>query len=140
MPIYKRCSNCHQLYTGSRCPACKKESDRKYYKKRVEKDRLYKIYHTRLWEKCRKNVLLRYFGYDIWELAEGRVIKPDVVVIHHIVERRESPELIYSLDNLITVSPDSHRAIHIYYTTNKAYALERIQRGIEKFKELFPNP
>ena len=106
----------------------------------MEKDQLYKIYHTKLWEKCRKNVLLRYFGYDIWELAEGRVIKPDMVVIHHIIERREDPELIYSLDNLITVSPESHRTIHTYYATNKAYALERIQRGIKKFNELFPNP
>ena len=137
MAIYKRCSNCHQLYTGSRCPACKKKQDHAYYKKKVERDKLVRIYHTRLWEKCRKNIIIKYLGYDIWLLAEGKVVKPDRLIIHHIVERQEAPELMYDIDNLITVSPESHNQIHIYYNTNKAYALERIERGKQKFIELF---
>ena len=137
MQIYKRCVTCGQLFAGSRCPACKKKQDHAYYMKKKEKDELTKLYHQRLWEKCRKNIIIKYLGYDIWLLAEGQIIKPDRILIHHIKERQESPELFYDIDNLITVSHDSHEEIHYYYKVNKAYALERIQRGKDKFKEMF---
>ena len=137
MPIYKRCVTCHQLYTGKRCPACKKKQDHAYYEKKKEKDELTKLYHQRLWEKCRKNILIKYLGYDIWLMAEGQIVKPDRIIIHHIKERQEAPELFYDIDNLITVSTESHNDIHYYYNTNKQYALERIRRGIDKFNELF---
>ncbi len=137
MPIYKRCSNCHQLYTGSRCPECKKKSDRASYKRRVEKNERLKFYHTRLWEKCRRNIIIKYLGLDIWQLAEGEARVPDKIVIHHIVERDEDPDLLYDIDNLVTVSPESHTEIHQMYKTNKAAAIERIQKGIEKFYELY---
>ncbi len=137
MPIYKRCNICHQLYTGSRCPACKKKQDKAYYKRRVEKNERIRIYRTRLWEKCRKNIIVKYLGYDIWMLAEGEARVPDKIVIHHIVERDEDPDLLYDIDNLITVSPESHAEIHQWYKTKKAAALERIQKGVTKFHEMF---
>ncbi len=96
-----------------------------------------KVYHTRLWEKCRRNILIKYLGYDIWLLAEGQVIKPDRIIIHHIIERNEKPELLYDIDNLITVSTESHNEIHYYYKANKQYALDRIRAGIENFNRLF---
>ncbi len=70
-------------------------------------------------------------------MAEGQIVKPDRIIIHHIKERQEAPELFYDIDNLITVSTESHNDIHYYYNTNKQYALERIRRGIDKFNELF---
>ncbi len=137
MPIYKRCSICHQLFTGKRCPACKKKQDHAYYKKKKEKDELIKLYHQRLWEKCRKNIIIKYLGFDIWLMAEGRIVNPDRIIIHHIKERQEAPELFYDIDNLITVSAESHADIHAMYKTDKAAALERIQKGKDKFNELF---
>ncbi len=140
MPIYKRCSTCHQLFTGPRCPECKKKSDRASYKRRVEKNERLKLYHSRLWEKCRRNIIIKYLGLDIWLLAEGEERVPEKIVIHHIVERDENPDLLYDVDNLVTVSPESHAAIHAMYKTNKPAALERIRAGIEKFNELFGDP
>ena len=137
MPIYKRCDSCHQLYTGKRCPACKKKQDKRYRENKKAKDDLSRVYHLRLWEKCRRNILIKYMGYDVWLLAEGQIIKPDRIIVHHIKEREEAPELLFDIDNLITVSPDSHADIHAMYKTNKAAALERIQRGKDKFNELF---
>lgn len=137
MPIYKRCDSCHQLYTGNRCPACKKKQDKRYRENKKAKYDLSRVYHLRLWEKCRRNILIKYLGYDIWLLAEGQIVKPDRIIVHHIKEREEAPELLFDIDNLITVSPESHADIHAMYKTNKAAALERIQRGKDKFSELF---
>ena len=137
MQIYKRCVTCGQLFAGSRCPACKKKQDKRYRENKKAKDDLSRVYHLRLWEKCRRNILIKYMGYDVWLLAEGQIIKPDRIIVHHIKEREEAPELLFDIDNLITVSPESHADIHAMYKTNKAAALERIQRGKDKFNELF---
>ena len=137
MPIYRRCDNCHQLYTGRRCPTCKKKQDRQYRQRTKERHELTRIYRTQLWAKCRRNVITRYYGYDIWLLAAGTVWKPERIIVHHIKERDEAPDLLYDLDNLITVSEDSHKEIHTYYATNKQYALDRIRKGIEEFHRMF---
>ncbi len=135
--IYRRCDNCHQLFTGRNCPNCKKERDRKYRKRLKERHELTRIYHTQLWAKCRRNVIIRYLGYDIWLLGEGVARVPKKIIIHHIAERDEAPELLYDLDNLIPVSEESHREIHQYYETDRQYALERIKKGIAEFHRLF---
>lgn len=70
-------------------------------------------------------------------MAEGQIVKPDRIIIHHIKERQEAPELLFDIDNLIPVSIESHNDIHAMYKTDKAAALERIQRGKVKFIELF---
>ena len=137
MPIFRRCNICHELFTGKRCPACKKKQDKQYREKVKERHELAKVYRSRLWEKCRKNILIKYLGYDIWLLAEGQLYKPERPIIHHIAEREEAPELLFDIDNLIPVSIESHNDIHAMYKTDKAAALERIQRGKNKFIELF---
>ncbi len=139
MTIYRRCVNCHELYTGRYCPKCKKEQDKRYRKKLLERKPDAKLYHTRLWQKCRKNVILRYMGYDIWLLGAGiiRKCEPGKLIVHHIQERDEAPELLYDIDNLITVSIDSHNELHQLYLTDKAAALERISTGIKRFNEIF---
>ena len=137
MPIYRRCDNCHQLFTGRRCPVCKKESDRRYRQRLKERHELTRIYHTQLWAKCRRNVIARYFGYDVWLLAEGVVWKPKRIIVHHIIERDTAPELLYDIDNLIPVSEDSHKEIHQYYETDRQYALDRISKGIAEFHRRF---
>lgn len=133
MGISKRCSNCRGLYTGSQCPKCAN----KYSKQRREKNEAIKIYSTARWDKCRQNVRLRYLDYDIWLLGAGELRLCEKVCVHHIIERDEAPELLYSLDNLITVGYDSHAEIHKLYKEDKEAALARIYKGIEKFKEMF---
>ena len=135
--IYRRCINCGQLYTGRSCPDCKKKSDRQYRQRVKERHELTRIYHNRLWEKCRRNVIIRYFGYDVWQLAVGVVWKPERIIVHHIRERDAAPDLLYDLDNLIPVSEESHREIHRYYETDRQYALDRINKGIAEFHRRF---
>lgn len=133
MGISRRCPNCHQTYVGRRC----KECANKYSKHRQEKNERTKLYGSVTWQKCRTNVRLKYYDYDIWLLGIGELRKCEGVVVHHIVERDERPDLIFSLDNLITVGIDSHAEIHTMYKTDKTAALARISEGKRKFEELF---
>lgn len=136
MTIKRRCNNCHELYEGRHCPECTKKMMAKSDKRRLEKDDHRRIYKTRLWEKCRKTVRLRYSDYDIWLLAVGvqRVcVKP---YIHHIIPRDEDPDLAFDLDNLITVTKESHEQIHQWYKTDRAAAMARIHKGIKKWQSL----
>ncbi len=96
-----------------------------------------KLYTSNLWRKCRKNILIKYYGLDIWLLAVGQLHKCDRPLIHHIREREEAPELVYDIDNLIPVTDESHKEIHYLYQTDKAAALARIEKGKEEFKKLF---
>ncbi len=137
MPIFRRCNNCHQLYEGRKCPECSKKKALQYAKRRAERNEATKLYGHRRWKNCRKNVLLKYLGYDIWLLAVGQLYKCEAPIVHHIKERDEAPDLIYDIDNLITVSRESHEEIHRMYQTDKAAALERIQKGIEEFERRF---
>lgn len=133
MTIFKRCSQCHRLYEGRHCSECAKKRAAKRYQDTE------KMYSTYKWQRCRENVIIKYQGMDIWQLAIGNVVICNHPVIHHIVERDEAPELRYRLDNLIPVTSDSHAEIHSYYRTDKQYALKRIADGIRKFKEEYGN-
>lgn len=137
MTIKRRCNNCHELYEGRKCPECSKKFAVRSTQKRVAEDSGRLLYSSRLWEKCRKSVRLRYSDYDIWLLAVGikRVCaKP---YIHHIIPRDEDPDLTFNLDNLITVSKESHEQIHRWYKTDRAAAMARIQKGIKEYRELY---
>ena len=57
--------------------------------------------------------------------------------VHHIYERDERPDLIYDIDNLITVSRDSHAEIHEWYAKDKRAAIARIKKGIQIFREMY---
>jgi len=137
MAIFKRCSNCHQLYNGKKCPDCSARYARNHAKKRQRENENRKLYGSTLWKKCRKNILIKYQGLDIWLLAAGQVHKCSRPQVHHIIERDEAPDLIYDIDNLISVTKESHEEIHRLYLIDKAEALARIRRGIQEFQRLF---
>lgn len=133
MAVSRRCPNCHKTYIGRYC----KECANKYSKHRQAKNERLKLYNFSVWQQCRKNVRLKYLDYDIWLLGIGELRKCDGVVVHHIQERDEAPELTFDLDNLITVGTDSHAEIHVMYKTDKEAALARIIEGKRKFEEMF---
>ena len=137
MAIFRRCNTCHQLYEGKKCPECSKKYARDHAKKRQAEDEGRKLYGSGLWRKCRRNVIIRDMGYDIWLLGAGIVYKCNYPVVHHIVEREEDPSLIYDMDNLITVTKESHEEIHRLYLFDKEEALARIRKGQQEFKRLF---
>lgn len=137
MAICKRCNSCHQLFTGSKCPGCSKRLAAASRKRIQKQNESKKFYNTYLWQQCRKNIRLKYLDYDIWLLGIGQEYVCQLPYIHHIVEREENPDLLYNVDNLISVSKESHEEIHRYYKTDKQYALDRINKGKENFRRLF---
>mgnify|MGYP003319860829 CR=1 FL=1 len=134
MGIFRRCPKCKELFSGKQCTKCAAKRDKKWRSK-IE---AMQIYSKRRWKDCRRDVRLKWMDYDIWALGGGRLVKVDErVVVHHIYERDDRPDLVYDIDNLITVSYDSHAEIHKQYETDRPAALARIRAGIEKFKEMF---
>ena len=137
MGIFKRCNSCHKLYEGKKCPECSRKYARDHAKKRQSEDEGRKLYGSGLWRKCRRNVIVRDLGYDIWLLGIGQVYKCQRPFVHHIKERDEAPDLVYDVDNLITVTKESHEEIHRLYLIDKEEALARIRKGRQEFKRLF---
>lgn len=133
MGISRRCPSCQGLFTGPRCPKCAT----RYSTKRQKDNSALKLYGSYKWAQCRRDVRLRYYDYDIWLLGIGELRRCDKTYIHHIIERDEAPDLQFAIDNLITVSYESHNEIHEAYKSDKAAALTRIREGIRRFKEMF---
>ena len=137
MAIFKRCNICHDIYEGKYCPVCRPKQQKAAQRKVLENNKHTRAYHSRLWQKCRRNVIVRDLGYDIWLLGIGQVHKCARPHVHHIKERDEAPELFYSIDNLITVTKKSHEEIHRLYLIDKEEALARIRKGQQELRRLF---
>lgn len=137
MAIFKRCNTCHQLFAGKRCPTCAAKYAAAHAAKRQRENPARKLYGSWLWRRCRQNVIARDFGFDIWLLGIGQLHKCKRPVVHHIKERDEAPDLIYDIDNLITVTKESHEEIHRLYAVAKDEALERIRKGKAELKRRF---
>lgn len=135
--ISRRCPNCHRLFQGRECESCARKYALANAKKRQSEDDGRKLYASAIWKKCRKRIRIKYQDYDIWLLGIGQIYSCEKPYIHHIVEREENPDLLFDEDNLIVVSKESHEEIHRWYKTDKQAALERIQKGIANFKEMF---
>lgn len=136
MAIFRRCPSCQQLFQGRVCRSCANKSS----KKRQKNNEALKLYGGAAWRKCRKNVRIRYHDLDIWMLGIGVVERCEKTRVHHILERDERPDLLFDIDNLITVSCDSHAEIHEWYNKSakdKQTAIKRINAGIRKFREMY---
>lgn len=110
MAIFKRCNTCHQLYDGYRCPTCTRK-----FAKNIKLRTLQKSICVPFVAEMSQNVRIKYMDYDIWLLGIGVLQRLDNPIIHHIKERDERPDLLFTLDNLITVSEKSHGEIHALY-------------------------
>ena len=137
MAIFKRCNTCHELYQGKYCPTCRPKQQKAAQRKVLENNKNTRAYHSRVWQKCRRSAIVRDMGYDIWLLGIGQVYKCQRPFVHHIKERDEAPDLVFDVDNLITVTKESHEEIHRLYLIDKEEALARIRKGQQEFKRLF---
>lgn len=84
------------------------------------------LYRSEIWKKCRRDIIIRDLGYDLG--IEDRPIIGKILV-HHMnpitleeVERRDPS--IFDPEYLITVSLDTHNAIH--YGTDDFIAVSKI--------------
>lgn len=84
------------------------------------------FFNRKDWKKARLAALERDGEIDVWEYMKTGRIQPGICV-HHIISRREAPDRVYDLTNLITVSKESHREIEkLYSKGNKKLLQQRL--------------
>lgn len=84
------------------------------------------FFNRKDWKRARLAALERDGEIDVWEYMKTGRIQPGICV-HHIISRREAPDRVYDLTNLITVSKESHREIEkLYSKGNKKLLQQRL--------------
>lgn len=136
MPIYKRCSRCgRRLLSGSTC-SCLKERHKEY--DRYSRDRKsQQYYHSKEWMMVREAVIDMDGGIDVYlYMKEGKTVLADTV--HHIVPLKDDWNKRNDMDNLISLSGDTHSLIERMYQKNKnemERELQEMLRAYRKTKE-----
>lgn len=74
------------------------------------------FYQSKAWKDIRRRVILRDNGCDL-AIEDRPIMKPNKLLIHHInpitIEQiKEEDPAVFDLNNLITVSYNTHNAIH----------------------------
>lgn len=129
--IRKICNKCHRLYSGSGCPVCAKERNKRYNK--YERDQSRQIVYGPEWESAKKYVLSRDGMCRMCYCIDKR-LNFDNLLVHHIVPVEDDQELWYDNNNLITVCAMHHQRIHGRYhasITEKKRMQSRLRAMIE---------
>ncbi len=133
MPIYKRCSRCgRRLLSGSIC-SCIKERHKEYDRySRDRKSRQY--YHSKEWMMVREAVLDMDGGIDVYlYMKEGKTVFADTV--HHIVPLKDDWNKRNDMDNLISLSSDTHSLIEQMYQKNKNEMERELQEMLKVYRK-----
>lgn len=133
MPIYKRCSRCgRRLLSGSTC-SCIKERHKEYDRySRDRKSRQY--YHGKEWMMVREAVLDMDGGIDVYlYMKEGKTVLADTV--HHIVPLKDDWNKRNDMDNLISLSGDTHSLIERMYQKNKNEMERELQEMLKAYRK-----
>lgn len=144
MALKKYCSRvgCNRLIdiTERYCPIhTKTNAERNAEYDRTRRDKKAKaFYNSKEWETAREAVLARDNGIDIYiYCTEGRVVP--ATMVHHIVELREDYSKRINLNNLISVSEETHeRTIKKEYRTKetKERMQQELRRCIKKWQSI----
>lgn len=127
------CPRCRTVYSYSskECPlGCnkknKRESNKVYDKcQREHKD----FYDSLAWKKLREACKNRFSGICIWTLYKHkRMVKGKIA--HHIVPVEIKKELALNIDNLLYVSDEAHREIHMRMDTSSAKDFGLLNKSI----------
>ncbi len=98
----------------------------------------YKTIRFAILNKCKQKAIEKYKGYDIWELAKGKAVKPLRPKIYYIEGRNENPAGYFDESNIILVSMYSlAEIIGLEKAGKKQEINKRIQWGIRKFNRLY---
>lgn len=95
------------------CPHCGKiHKDVEHCNNKIKRKYKQTISNPTKWGKLRAQALERDLYCDQYLLyTEGRVVT-DNLNVHHVRERQHYPELEWDLNNLITLSEDTHHLVH----------------------------
>ena len=132
MPIYKRCSRCgKRIPSGSTC-LCVKQRHREY--DRYSRDqRSRHFYNSKEWESGRTAALEVDDGIDVYMfMTEGIVIAADMV--HHIVPLKDDWDKRIDIDNMMSLSSDTHSMIEQMYKKNKAEMIRKLQEMLKEYR------
>ncbi len=134
MPIYKRCSRCgNRLPSGSRCECLKlrhKEYDRYSRDKKADN-----FYHSIEWELTREVALLLDKGIDAYlYMTSGQVVLADMV--HHIEPLKDNWVRRCDIDNLISLSNDTHSIIEAMYKKDKEGTMKLLHEMLKEYRSM----
>lgn len=136
MPIYKRCNRCSKrLPSGMKCE-CLKQRHKEYDK--YTRDKTTSVfYHTKDWEKVRKQARAYYNGLDIYSYyILGKIEYGQTV--HHITPLKDNWKKRFDLDNLIYLTESNHQLLHKAMREGKyKETIELLQSLTKKYKKEF---
>lgn len=122
MAIYKICPRCRNKYQyGESCSnGCyekqKREGNREYDRTSRKNS---EIYNSTSWKRIRTLCFNKHNYLCLWNYFKHKKISK-AEMIHHIVEIDDDPGRAYDLSNLIPLSDEAHREIHMLYKKDKA--------------------
>lgn len=134
MPIYKRCSRCgKRIPSGSICP-CVKRRHREY--DRYSRDqRSRSFYNSKEWEMGRAAALDADGGIDVYlYMTDGIIVVADTV--HHIIPIRDDWSKKLDVDNMMSLSSDTHSMIEQMYKKNKGEMIRKLQEILKEYRGL----
>ena len=138
--ISKICPSCgRKVPVGSKC-SCRRGAA---LRNKRREDRSNKVtdpfYSSAAWQRKRAAVRSRYLGVDVLELYRtGKVVPAEMV--HHIIPRRERPELRFDDKNLIPLSNRTHETVEAFYQESperKHYMQQELYAAIEFFQNKY---
>ena len=111
------CGVCGRKKPLGKICECQKNRHRYYDSERRDKESA-AFYHSPQWVRMQKAIKARAGGCDEYiKATEGRMIPGSIV--HHIEPLKEDPDDRLNTENLILVSPKTHRMIHDRYAMGR---------------------
>lgn len=131
----KICPRCRTVYkyNADGCPnGCNKklksESD-KIYDKRQRKN--HEFYNSKAWKRLRESCKSKYSNICIWTMYKhNRIIEGRTA--HHIIPIEVDMGLALNGNNLLFVSDEAHREIHMLYKLGTKENFKKINSAILK--------
>ena len=133
MPIFKRCGRCgNRISSGSTCPCVKLRH--KEYDKYTRDKKSDSFYHSDEWEQTRKYVLTLDKGIDVYlYMTTGKLVLADAV--HHIEPLKDNWDRRCDLENLISLSHDTHSMIEAMYKKDKVETMKSLFEMVRRYRD-----
>ena len=134
MPIYKRCSRCgKRLPEGTRC-SCQKKRHQEY--DRYSRDgKSKKYYNSKEWELARAAALEADGGIDVYVfMTTGQIVLADTA--HHIIPLKDDWNKRNDIENLMSLSHDTHSIIEKKYKKDKDKMQAELKEMLKQFRDM----
>ena len=134
MPIYKRCSRCgKRLPEGTRC-SCQKKRHQEY--DRYSRDRTSKqYYNSKEWELDRAAALEADGGIDVYVfMTTGQIVLADTA--HHIIPLKDDWSKRNDIENLMSLSHDTHSLIERQYKKDKDRMQNELKEMLKQYRDM----